>query len=230
MGPTKYVEFYQNIGILVMRFWRSIAGNLCKECIHKHFWSMTGVTLLFGWWGVISFIITPFILLNNIVRYTGALGLPPIVWIGLGLAIFIRAVVFSGGGPAPATPTPTKRPTSILTAGPVPQNTPRATSNPIESLGCVKWSQVRQSHVGKEICIYGIVTSVKAASSLYTIQFSDDWYDFKLQDWNYPDVEIEAGMCIVVAGKVTDNVSFLMLLVSKEDNAIQIYHAPRDCR
>ena len=74
-APTKYVEFYQNIGALVMRFHKSVKGNLCKNCINEHFWPFTGITLLLGWWGVISFIVTPFMLLNNIGRYVAALGL-----------------------------------------------------------------------------------------------------------------------------------------------------------
>jgi hypothetical protein len=74
-APTKYVEFYQNIGVLIMRFTRTVRGNLCRDCIDKHFWSLTGMTLILGWWGVVSFIITPFILLNNIARYIGVLRL-----------------------------------------------------------------------------------------------------------------------------------------------------------
>jgi hypothetical protein len=65
-APTKYVEFSQNIGALFMRFSTSIKGNLCKYCINHYFWSFTGTTLVYGWWGVISFFVTPFFLLNNI--------------------------------------------------------------------------------------------------------------------------------------------------------------------
>jgi hypothetical protein len=60
-APTKYVAFYQNIGALVMRFSRSINGNLCKSCVHKYFWQYT--------------LMTPFILLNNIFRYIFCLGM-----------------------------------------------------------------------------------------------------------------------------------------------------------
>jgi hypothetical protein len=78
-APTKYVSFYQNIGALVMRFHRSIKGNLCKRCINKYFWEYTLITLGLGWWGMISFFLTPFFVINNVVRYLGALGLeaPP---------------------------------------------------------------------------------------------------------------------------------------------------------
>jgi hypothetical protein len=75
-APTKYVAFYQNIGALLMRFSKSIEGNLCKSCIHKHYWGMTGTTFFLGWWGTISVIITPFLILNNTGRYLFCLGMP----------------------------------------------------------------------------------------------------------------------------------------------------------
>jgi hypothetical protein len=77
-APTKYVAFSQNIGAVFMRFHKSIKGRLCKNCVHQHFWSMTGTTLVLGWWGTISFIVTPFFLLNNIGRYALCLGMPPV--------------------------------------------------------------------------------------------------------------------------------------------------------
>lgn len=77
-AATKHVVFHQNIGVLVVRFPSSIEGNLCKSCVNKHFWSMTGTTLVLGWWGVISFIMTPFFLLNNIGRYLFCLGMEPV--------------------------------------------------------------------------------------------------------------------------------------------------------
>lgn len=75
-APTKYVAFHQNIGALVVRFSKSAEGYLCKRCVHKHFWSMTGTTLVLGWWGTISLIVTPLFLLNNIGRYVFCLGMP----------------------------------------------------------------------------------------------------------------------------------------------------------
>jgi hypothetical protein len=71
INSIRYVELYQVIGAIFVRFTKSIEGNLCKECISKYFWPYTFTTLIFGWWGVISFLLTPFILLNNIWRYLG---------------------------------------------------------------------------------------------------------------------------------------------------------------
>jgi hypothetical protein len=47
-APVKYVEFYQNIGMLIMRQHRSVKGNLCKRCIHGQFWKLTSVTVAIG--------------------------------------------------------------------------------------------------------------------------------------------------------------------------------------
>jgi hypothetical protein len=77
-APTRHVEFLQNIGMLVMRTHRKIKGNLCKNCVHKYFWRMTGTTLVLGPWGTISLIVAPCFIINNVVRYLGALGMPAV--------------------------------------------------------------------------------------------------------------------------------------------------------
>jgi len=76
VAPTRYVVFYQNIGLLIMRQGKKIEGHLCKACINKHFWEFTLITFLAGWWGVISFFLTPFFLINNVGRYLGCIGMP----------------------------------------------------------------------------------------------------------------------------------------------------------
>ena len=96
-APTKYVEFYQNIGMLVLRSLRSIKGNLCRRCIKHYFWQLTGLTLLTGWWGMISFIMNPFLILNNIIRYVGSLGLADSA---------DQAFPLAGSTPAAAGPAP----------------------------------------------------------------------------------------------------------------------------
>ena len=77
-APTKYVAFYQNIGALVMRFSKSAEGNLCKSCIHGTFWQFTLTTLVLGWWGLISLIVSPFFILNNVFRYLFCLAMDPV--------------------------------------------------------------------------------------------------------------------------------------------------------
>lgn len=75
-APTKYVAFYQNIGMLFMRMMYASEGNFCKPCIHSTFWSYFAVNLTLGWWGIISLIINPFLILNNVIRYVLCLGMP----------------------------------------------------------------------------------------------------------------------------------------------------------
>jgi hypothetical protein len=75
-APTKYVEFYQVIGVLVVFLQQSVRGELCKSCINKYFWEYTLICLTLGWWSIISFFLTWFFLINNIARYIGAAGLP----------------------------------------------------------------------------------------------------------------------------------------------------------
>jgi hypothetical protein len=69
LGPVGRVEFHQNIGALIVRFHKSVKGNVCPECAKKHFQELTLTTLVGGWWGIISFFMTPFILVNNVLQY-----------------------------------------------------------------------------------------------------------------------------------------------------------------
>ncbi len=110
--------------------------------------------------------------------------------------------------------------------------TPRPTVNPLRTQGCIKWSDVQQEHIGRTICVFGIVKLKRSSDQLYTIQFSDDWNDFKIQDWNYNYYypEVKPGVCIVATGRVVDNVSFLMLLPNTDEGAMRTYSDPNDCR
>ena len=76
-APTKHVVFYQNVGMLVMRQSKAVEGSLCKRCVHAYFWELSAITFAFGWWSVTSVLITPFYLLNNLVRYASCLGMNP---------------------------------------------------------------------------------------------------------------------------------------------------------
>lgn len=68
--PVIYTDFYENVGLLIMRLHKNVKGLLCFDCQKDIFWKFTIKTLVLGWWGIISFIVTPFILLNNIIRYS----------------------------------------------------------------------------------------------------------------------------------------------------------------
>jgi len=69
LAPTKQVEFNQNIGYLIARSYSSIKGRLCKQCINKEFRNRTLITFFFGWWGTISFFVTPVYLIGNIFSF-----------------------------------------------------------------------------------------------------------------------------------------------------------------
>ncbi|HQZ18987.1 MAG TPA: hypothetical protein PLD86_19085 [Vicinamibacteria bacterium] len=73
MRDTADVTFRQNIGLLVLRLSRKVSGRLCAECVEKNFWPMTLMTAFTGWWGIISFFVTPFYLLGNFGNYASAL-------------------------------------------------------------------------------------------------------------------------------------------------------------
>ena len=68
-GPVQKVLFIQHIGAIVLMFHKRIHGSMCRSCIDRLFWEYTLTTLVLGWWGVISFFLTPCNLIHNVVRY-----------------------------------------------------------------------------------------------------------------------------------------------------------------
>jgi hypothetical protein len=75
-APTKSVMFMQNIGCIIIRFPKTLRGNLCRTCISDVFWRYTLITFFFGWWGVISFFYSLVSIPTNIVTFLGARSLP----------------------------------------------------------------------------------------------------------------------------------------------------------
>ncbi|MEP6895434.1 MAG: hypothetical protein ABI986_07490 [Chloroflexota bacterium] len=74
-AETKHVHYRQNIGAIVMRFSKNAEGFFCKDCSNKYFWPFTAITLFLGWWGLISFFVTLFVIPSNIIQYLGTLSL-----------------------------------------------------------------------------------------------------------------------------------------------------------
>jgi hypothetical protein len=66
----------QNIGMLIARQSKNFTADLCRECGLRMAKEMTLITAFLGWWGVISFIMTPIILITNIVAITKLRSLP----------------------------------------------------------------------------------------------------------------------------------------------------------
>jgi len=75
-APTKMASFHQNIGMWVTRQERELKGELCRRCARSTFLSYTLTTFFLGWWGIISFCVTPFMILGNIFSYVRCLSLP----------------------------------------------------------------------------------------------------------------------------------------------------------
>jgi hypothetical protein len=75
-GPTRPVIFRQNIGVILLRFAKKVEGPLCRRCIESTFSDMTLITFFAGWWGIISIVVTPFLLVSNIAEYTSAIRSP----------------------------------------------------------------------------------------------------------------------------------------------------------
>jgi hypothetical protein len=53
-----------------MRYTRSFKGNMCRFCAKKIFKKVEIHNFFFGWWGTVSFIVTPAYLLANIHNYS----------------------------------------------------------------------------------------------------------------------------------------------------------------
>src|SRR5579862_7285264 len=75
-SPTKLVTFQQNIGMLFARRHVSFTKYLCRRCIGGYYRSFTLTTRFLGWWGFISFIMTPVILVSNTYNYLKSVRLP----------------------------------------------------------------------------------------------------------------------------------------------------------
>jgi hypothetical protein len=62
--------------MVVTRRKARVAGFLCRRCIRAYFKSYTLTTLFLGWWGVISFVVTPVFIVSNIIQFFKTRSLP----------------------------------------------------------------------------------------------------------------------------------------------------------
>jgi len=156
-----------------------------------------------------------------------------IIFISIALLMIGVKACSTGGTTPPVLPptsairsTPTRRtPTSV----PTRTRTPQLAAVGISS-NCIRWDQVGQTHVGRSICIYGIVKYVKPGNGVYTLEFSDDWTDTKVQDYNHYWRDINVNECIEVYGTVRDNVSFLFISPDRDNPEIFGYPSTSACR
>ena len=220
-AETKYVEFYENIGLIFMRQHRSVKGNLCKSCIDFHFWNSTGKTMLLGWWGIISFFITPFILLNNFFRFIFTLGMqkaplqiapsPSAFWhfstIGgfLLLGYYLFSIVSSASAQHAYTYSPTTAPAASsnhVSAPPTPTRIPTRVHTPTPTIDCLLWSEVSPIMIGETICVYGTVYRTRhVGDSTFQVLFADDPSSFFLAAGTY-FYDVGAGDCVAAEGEI----------------------------
>jgi hypothetical protein len=70
--PSAYVELHHNVGMLFMRQEYSTAGQLCRSCLKRAFWHHTLRNVTLGWWGMISFFMTWYFLVSNLMNFMRA--------------------------------------------------------------------------------------------------------------------------------------------------------------
>jgi hypothetical protein len=75
-GPVEAVDYHQNTGMVFQRESRALSADLCRRCSTGAFLRMTGHTAVLGWWGTISFFLTPIFLLNNLGYFLRSQTLP----------------------------------------------------------------------------------------------------------------------------------------------------------
>lgn len=66
------IEFNSNIGLLLLRYNKYIAGHLCYSCIRSAYHDHLITNLLLGWWGIKSFFYTISYLIDNERQYRQA--------------------------------------------------------------------------------------------------------------------------------------------------------------
>lgn len=222
-AETKYVEFYENVGLLVIRKHRSVKGSLCKPCIDFYFWKLTGRTMLLGWWGVISFIVTPFILLNNLLRFMFTLGMqkprlqiapgPSPFWLfsTVGGFFLLGYYLFSIVSHASAQPAYTYSPTTAssnsiaASAAPtgIPTRVPNTVHTPTPTIHCLLWSEVSPTMMGETACVYGEVYRTRyVGETTFQVLFTDDPSAFFLAAGSH-SYEVKSGDCVAAEGEIS---------------------------
>lgn len=68
-APTREVRFHRHIGLVLVFLHSRVGGQLCRRCLDSAFWSTFGVTLVAGWWGLLSLFATLFVLPYDLVLY-----------------------------------------------------------------------------------------------------------------------------------------------------------------
>ncbi|WP_460526891.1 hypothetical protein [Flindersiella endophytica] len=75
--PAAKTKFRGHRGMIILMTFLSSEGPFCRDCGLSTFRRMTSETLLAGWWGAMSFFITPLTVLLNLTRHGKVASLPP---------------------------------------------------------------------------------------------------------------------------------------------------------
>jgi hypothetical protein len=70
------VTYRQNTGMLVARQSRTWSGQACRGCSSTLFRKTLVHNLIFGWWGMISIVLTPIFILSNLSYWVRSRSLP----------------------------------------------------------------------------------------------------------------------------------------------------------
>jgi hypothetical protein len=75
--PTVKTKFRGHRGMIVVMQFLHVDGPFCRDCGMATFRDMTSKTLIQGWYGYASFVITPFVVLWNLVNRAKVARLAP---------------------------------------------------------------------------------------------------------------------------------------------------------
>jgi hypothetical protein len=75
--PAARAKFRGHQGMLIIMRFLSLDGPFCRDCGLATYRNMTSRTLVQGWWGYVSFIITPLTVLWNLIPRQKVASLPP---------------------------------------------------------------------------------------------------------------------------------------------------------
>ncbi len=222
------VLFEQNIGLLFLRLKKRFAGNLCAVCNQTIFWRFTGTTIILGWWGIISFFITPFLLIGNLIYYFSSLQLRKlsnekmsseaklwkagIILIFSIISLFLLFTYLGSLNKIPSSEKPAINiiPSATISSISVPtktiiQPTVIEAFNPTLSTTkeCVSWNEITVEDIDKNVCIIGVVKEIKTVNNQYHMLFGDSYLDFHLivRDVRRDDF---IDQCVKIIGTVND--------------------------
>lgn len=63
-----HAKMSHNVGMLIMRRQEWTEGRMCRSCLVRTYLRHTGLNLVLGWWGMISFVLTIVFLVGNTVH------------------------------------------------------------------------------------------------------------------------------------------------------------------